>query len=419
MLNTTSSTIEIDFSAPQPYKYLAGQLRSQNKRRGWESFALAPTENDPSAFPNACAPIAGVIDHFRRQHKIDIECTWEGSGTYLDRTGTATPFVVREHFESALLAHPLDKVWKFNSPEEVNAYVNAICKEMRESVDTQEGYLTGIEWCLNESMDNVLQHSESEYGYVMGQIIESQKRLSICIFDNGRGIYNSLLGTKHNPTSPLDAITKALQERVTRDESVGQGNGMWGLSEIVQENAGSFRVVSNGATCFHANGITKTFASGGMQYDSENLGTTLIDFQLDYSKKIDVAKALHGHEPVKLWLENRENITGDHVIKLSEESSGTGTRKAGERMRHLAINILREGQKKVVFDFDKVNVISSSYADELFGKLVREIGFSQFLNCFQMINTTSLQRNVIDRSVQQRMAQMYYDPSISDDADHE
>lgn len=414
-MSAISDTIKIDFSASQPYKYLARQLHSRNTHQGWECFTLKATENDPSAFPNTCVPMAGVIDHFRLQRKIDIACDWEGSGSYLDKTGTATPLIIRKHFDTTLLAHPLDKVWKFNSPEEVNAYVNAICKELRESVDTQEGYLTGIEWCLNESMDNVLQHSESEYGYVMGQLIESQKRLSICIFDNGRGIYKSLLGTKHNPASPLDAITKALQERVTRDESIGQGNGMWGLSEIVQENAGSFRVTSNGASYSYLNGSTNTYKEGGMQYKSESLGTTLIDFQLDYSKKIDVARALHGYEPIKLWLENRENLAGNHVIKLSEESSGTGTRRAGERVRHLAMNILREGQMKVVFDFNGVNVISSSYADELFGKLVREIGFSQFLNCFQMINTTSLQRNVIDRSVQQRMAQIYYDSSILDE----
>ena len=108
----------------------------------------------------------------------------------------------------------------------------------------------------------------------------------------------------------------------------------------------------------------------------------MIDFQLDYSKRIDIAEELNGIKPVSLWLDESENAEGECIIRLSKESSGTGTRQAAIRMRNYAFNMLTEGKAKVIFDFDQVSAISSSYADELLGKLVAKMGFSNFMNFF-------------------------------------
>ncbi len=276
--------------------------------------------------------------------------------------------------------------------------------------------LTGIEWCLYEVMDNVLQHSEAGNGFFMGQYVAKSGYLSLCVYDSGIGIFNSLLGTKHAPASPLDALTKALQERVTRDDSIGQGNGMWGLSEIVRTNGGRYRISSQGATVSMMNGDVCYQSGGGFYYGRDGLGTTLVDFQIDCSRRIDVARALN-HNPTKMWLEDLEDDGGsEYVIKIAEQSEGTGTRRAAERVRHLATNVAREGGKRLLLDFDSVGTVSSSYADELVGKLVVETGFLAFISRFRLSGVSPLNQQVINRSVQQRMAQEYYnEPPMDDD----
>ena len=364
-------------------------------------------------WPNICAPVAGVIDHYRRKG-LDIECSWVDDGSFLAHTNTHSPLIVRDYFDTSRLARPFGIVWKYNDSDEVKALVDAVIREVLTKEIIEKGVSQGVEWCLNETMDNVLQHSQATYGYFMGTFTSSDKRLSICVFDNGVGIYNSLKNSKHLPASPLDAITLALKEGVTRDESVGQGNGMWGLSEIVQNNDGQYVVASSGASYSIINGRNQTNEQrSGVFYANEQRGAVLVDFQLNCSKQIDIVKALHGHSPTQLWLEDLETPEGDdYVIRIAERSEGTGTRKAGARIRNLAMNVLKEGNKRIVLDFSGINLVSSSYADELIGKLVAEIGFSIFNTFFLISGLSDLNRRVVDRSVQQRMAQIYYDTIV-------
>ena len=401
---------------PTVHVYIARKLNNADQTGGEKSFIIEVKESNPSVYPNVCVPIAGVIEHYRNRG-FNIVCSWDDSGEYIDKTHISHPLIINDYLDAKLLQSPLDKVWKFSTPEEISMFVDSICNEVSQRVTVAKGFLPGFEWCLNEVMDNVLQHSEATYGYAMGQLLGQKKRLSICVFDNGRGIFNSLKGSKYTIETPLEAIEKALQECVTRDDLIGQGNGMWGLSRIVLSNAGLYSVSSDGATVGHKDGKPYKREFKGLRYELEGLGTTMIDFQLDYSKRIDIAEELNGIKPVSLWLDGRENAEGECIIRLSKESSGTGTRQAAIRMRNYAFNMLTEGKAKVIFDFDQVSAISSSYADELLGKLVAKMGFSNFMNFFKIINTDTLQRNIIDRSVQQRMAQLYYDKSIPDDPD--
>ncbi len=76
---------------------------------------------------------------------------------------------------------------------------------------------------------------------------------------------------------------------------------------------------------------------------------------------------------------------------------------------------------ETILDFDGVNFISSSYADELIGKLIASIGFIQFINHVKLKNISSYSVPIINRSVSQRMAQTYYDntiPDVTDDESH-
>ena len=401
--------ISLRTSRPSAVKYLNDTILA-GKRKGHQTFSIVV--KDTPAYPNACAPIAGLLDYYRADG-LTFHILFENPRGYVVHTSFDNPSVASA-MRLSQAKNPLDTVWKFQSSAEVNQLVNAFLTEIRQADLISSGVITSMDWCLNETMDNVLQHAQSECGYIMGQLHKERKRISFCIFDTGIGIYNSLKVSKYQPAAPLDAITLALQEKVTRDENVGQGNGLWGLSKLVADAQGTIRISSAGAVYMReSDGNITTQKTGNFNLGKVH-GTTLVDFQLDYSKEINVAKALNGYMPTDYWLENVESENGDVVIHVASESSGTGTRQAAEKLRTLALNTVLADRKRVILDFSGVNLVSSSYADELVGKTIGKYGFGFFLNHFAIKNLSNTNTMILNRSVQQRMAQTYYNEPISE-----
>lgn len=64
-------------------------------------------------------------------------------------------------------------------------------------------------------------------------------------------------------------------------------------------------------------------------------------------------------------------------IKLSQYGKSLGTREIGKELRNNVLNAVRNG-RKVLFDFSDIEIISSAFADELFGKLFMELGENAF-----------------------------------------
>ena len=73
-------------------------------------------------------------------------------------------------------------------------------------------------------------------------------------------------------------------------------------------------------------------------------------------------------------------------------------------MRIKLSNIVRAcvGQK-IIIDFHGVPIISSSFADEVFGKLFRELGPTNFMQVISFTNVTGTVQSLIDRAITQRM----------------
>lgn len=403
-------SIVIFMDSPKAVKTLNDNILA-GKRKGFTDFELV-VKNEKT-YSNVCAPVAGVLDYYREQN-YEFNVIYENKESYVELTHFESPLIVESILLQGAIISPFNKVWKFTSPDGINALVSAFVLAIRQADIIEEGVISSLEWCLNETMDNVLQHSEIGVGYVMAQLHKNFKRFSVCVFDAGIGIYNSFKPSKYNPRFPLDAITLAMMEKVTRDEKVGQGNGLWGLTNIINEAKGSLYISSGGAVYSKNNLETKTIETGHFNL-GKKYGTTLIDFQLDYSNKINVAKALGGYMPTDLWLENLENDNGEIEIHVAEQSGGTGTRKSAEKLRNMVLNVLFQDRKKVILNFSGINLISSSFADELIGKIINQYGFVFFIANFKIQNLTPINIAVLNRSVQQRMAQMYYDDQIEFD----
>ena len=222
--------------------------------RGYKEVEL--TGNAKAFFPNACVPISGIIQYYKRK---GITFNFKSNGNYLDKCRFIDPYFYRDedNLELAYIA-PLDKIFRFDSSKQVaslsQAYVNAIS-----SLDECEtGVLDSISWCINEVMDNVLTHSMSEEGYVMAQFHPNTRHVAFCVYDSGIGIYSSLRGTKHNPRTEIDALTLAIQEGV--GDGKGQGNGLYGLYEAVLKNNGIFSITSGQSSIMLTNeGVLNKF----------------------------------------------------------------------------------------------------------------------------------------------------------------
>lgn len=393
-------------------KYLNDQILA-GRNKGYSDFLLKIKNS--KTYSNVCAPIAGILDYYRNLG-CDFEIQYEDAQSYVAHTRFEKPEDAGSTIDKSDLQYPFDKVWTFRTSEGVNALVNAYILAIRQADIISPGVIQSLEWCLNETLDNTLQHSGIEHGYIMVQLHKTVKQLSVCVFDAGIGIYNSLKSSKYHPETPLDAITLALQEKVTRDDTIGQGNGLWGFSKLISNAEGRFEVSSNGAVYYKDNENVRTTLSGHLNL-GKKYGTTLIDFQLNYSHEIDVARALNGYQPVDLWLEDLEADNGEIVILVSEKSSGTGTRKSAEKLRTMIMNITLADKKKVILDFTGVHLLSSSFSDELIGKIISQYGFVFFINHFSIINLDAFNASILNRSVQQRMAQTYYDSTIEDAKD--
>lgn len=377
---------------------------------GYEDFSIR-FENIPTAFPNVCVPIAGIVEYYRGK---DIEFSFE----FRDHKG----YIRNSHIDSPMLVSDnhiqlsrasLDDIWKFHDFEDVQKLVDSFLQGISQLAICEKGVLEGLTWCLNEVMDNVLQHSFIDCGFAMGQIHRSSKHIAFCIFDYGQGIYNSLRNTRHTPRYPIDAITLAVKEGVTRDKSIGQGNGMWGLHNIVKANSGRLAITSNGASYMLQGDELKTFTK--LPYLSKNDGCTIVDFQIDFDKGISISDALGGYTPLNLRTYSIESEEGLLVYKMSEKASGTGTRQSGQRVRRELINLHNESQSVIEIDFSNVSVISSSFADELIGKLVSTYGFFGFNQLFRLSAMNPIIQSIVNRSVAQRMSQSFVE---DDDKKH-
>jgi hypothetical protein len=352
-------------------------------------------------FPNTVVPISGIIDFYQKQG-IEFEC--HNTPLFLQKTCFQSPLIVSGNLKEVNRS-PLNRIWRFENDSDTNVLSNEILGAISQEVICQEGVIDAMLWCMNEIMDNVIVHAEANYGFVMCQIHKQSKHIAFCVYDNGRGIFNSLKNSIHAPSNDTEAIRLAIQERVTRDKKIGQGNGMWGLSEIVRQNAGQLTIISGSGLYMRTNGDEKM--NDHLTALSPENGACLVDFQLKYNKIISITQALNGHQPVNYRTERYEDDSGMIHFKLSEAATGTGTRESGRKIRNDLINMFHDTKKGILIDFEGLTVISSSFADELVGKMLVHFGFAGFNDIVRLKHMNPTIQAIVQRSVAQRMSEAF------------
>ena len=95
-------------------------------------------------------------------------------------------------------------------------------------------------------------------------------------------------------------------------------------------------------------------------------------------------------------------------VSLKEHATSFGNRITGQRIRNMIENmLLNYPQASVSVNFTDVSVISSSFADELFGKLAVTLGLLQFGRRIKIIKANALCYTIIERIVEQRISYKY------------
>lgn len=374
-------------------------------RCGYQDITLDINTKDSSLYPNTLVPLSGIIDHFKSQGiKVDV---FENGRNYKKHNVVSTYSPLTNQVE---LKKPLSKIWRFEDTADICEIQKAIISELRKDDVFANGVLEGIEWSINEIMDNVLNHSQAGVGFIMSQLHKNSKHVAFTIFDSGIGIYNSFKGSNHIIRKNADALSLCLQEGVTRDPKIGQGNGMCGLFSLIKEGNGILNISSGQDTFRYWNGETCVTKEGICSL-SRKLGCTTVDFQLDYSSDISIERVLTFQGKtfsfINLFLEGLEDEHGVLVFKVNEMSEGTGTRDAALRLKNQIINSIKNQRKRAVIDFAGINVVSSSYIDELIAKLLIDLGLFQFNKRISLQNMSEVLQKTLQKSVIQRIIEDY------------
>lgn len=368
--------------------------------RGIRAFIIEWKGN--LVFPDTCVPIAGIISYYKENYSIEFSYIIPAN-SYLQHCGFTEPFTESaEEIEKELF--PFDKLFKYSNSIQVAALTQVYVDSISRQTECSDGVLTGLIWCLNEIMDNVLVHSEAGYGFVMAQYHQAINTVAICVYDSGIGIYNSLKKSVHRPRTPIDAISLAIQEGI--GDGKGQGNGLFGLYQIVTENNGALTITSGPASImWSAKKEMRKFEL--LPFISKEYSATTIDYRLNLGNNINIHsafKSIGGFDGFDIRIDYM--LQDDNTVKYDvfNNSMGTATRESGAFLRNDILNIITRTKSGIILDFEGVKTVSSSFADELIAKLVLRLGIIRFNQVIRMINMNDNVKFLCERSIYMRIS---------------
>ena len=282
--------------------------------------------------------------------------------------------------------------------KDVLAGSNAICDLILRTFDNGREFIPAIEWAVYELVDNIHLHSETPVpGALCAQFYPKRHRIDIGICDVGRGIKASLGKILEPWESHGSAIAKAVERGVTRDKSIGQGNGLAGSLEIANLNKGKFMLWSGNANFAAEGGQDK-----GYQQIPFVPGTGLF-LSLDTRKPVDLADTFIGESTWGYIDVLGEEISEAGKIILREECVNFGTRNSAKSLRRKIEAVLPDLDTQLVIDFFGVEQTSSSFLDELIGRLVQSNGVQEFNEKIKVINATERIMNMLNVVIHQRI----------------
>lgn len=378
------------------------------EKRGYSEIELDFSRCE-SAFSSAMLPLCAHVLKLRA-NRIDIRLvlpTSERLMRLFKNTGWAFLLCPRD-FEQPRR----DAVTKqfpatiFTTHEEQNAVLDDLLEKLLAVIPNfSRAAFSAVEWALCEITDNVTNHSRSNVGGLLQLSVFdiATKKVEFTVSDAGVGVAQTLREAKPEISSDINALLESVQSGVTRNAIDYQGNGLYGTLEICRAGKGRFSLNAGHAALICANGTVQAKA------ESIPFSGTTVDAHIDFSEPhlLEKALSINGiiHKPVD-YIENKyeQDDLRYIVFKVNEQTTSFRSRPAGKPMKTKLANLIANCPGQVLnVDFENIAVVSSSFADEVFGKLFVELGPMNFMQAVRLVNVSPTVRALIDRAIKQRM----------------
>lgn len=354
----------------------------------------------PSFFrPEGMAPLIATIRSLTsRGRRVQLALPEDDLLTYFDSVGWSAALAGEQcpSFRKGSTYLPLSP---YETYQELNSLVNDAISVLIENQVFLPGVREAIEWVLNETADNVLNHAASaEPGWLQVTSYPQSHNVDFVVVDTGRGITASLREAFPDLTSDSDAVALAVKKGITRNQEVGQGNGLSGLMRIASGAKGWVRIHS-GSACLN---LRRGDLVGPDQVPGHQ--GTLVTVSLPTRTPIDLSEALWGHNPAPAFdfgYLSEEGI----AFRVADESPNFGNRYTAAQLRNKLLNLMKGNPNElVIIDFDGVQMVTSSFADEFVAKLAVEMGIVTFFGRCKLRGMTRFIENTVNEVLLQRAA---------------
>lgn len=356
------------------------------------------------AFPNGFVPLVVLVERYRQSHGVDF-------ALLLPEDETCRRYLLDANYAACLVpdaGHSLtDKpnaLHRFSDDLSLNELIDRQIHQVLERATYAQGVLQSFEWMLNEVAGNVLVHAGVEHGWMQIVVHPKTQHMAIVVADGGLGIPHAIRTAYPLQTQDEDAIAHALKEGITSRPDFGQGKGLTGTLQIVKINQG-------GRLSIHSQQGRVEWMNGRLDIkrDFPPFPGTFVDIQLNTAEPIAIERALWGDAPAYPFndaLYGQDTAPGVMRMKLVEEAARFGNRLTGEKIRNKIENLLTAAPDDILeIDFSGVDLIASSFADEVFGKLALTLGFVGFGSRIRFVHLNRFCRGIIDDVVQSRIIQ--------------
>ncbi len=290
----------------------------------------------------------------------------------------------------------------FKNADQQYELVNLFVEQMLRSIDDfSRDKIAPLEWSLNEIMDNALSHADSPVGGVLQMTVKSNGFVEFIVCDAGRSIPVTLRETHRDIQSDSEALDRAIREGITRNRTTNMGNGLFGSFRLAQVTGGKFYIYSNKASLsfsekngVHAKKQNVPYAGSVVVCNISTNNKNALEEALRFNNKPYVPSYSHADRYAE-----EKNVN----LKMLEECKNFGSRELAKQTRLKIENILNSGSQSIVLDMEGVALISSSFADEVFGKLFLNLGPLTFMNKIKVVGASKLVSQLVDRAISQRI----------------
>ena len=394
------------------------------RERSYEDIALDFSTCE-AAFPTGMLPLLTSVDALRRATVgVTITLPEEERLQRLFLNTNWAHFLEPTRFpESDTVHHRHLAAQRFGDHEQQQRLVNTFMDVVMRSMTLDRRVIAGLEWSINEITDNVLNHAECEEGGILQvSTFGEGTRVTFGVADSGRGILLSLREGHPSLQTDAQAIAEAMKAGVTRDPDAGQGNGIAGTLRIATMSKGSFEITSGLAQIQVRTRDGHPDSQVYRRKERQRFQGTFVYAELGLGTQFRLSEALgfggEPHDPVDIIESLYETEAGDAVaLRLRDESTGFGSRPAGRQLRTKCLNLLNaEPAKPLLLDWTGVPLVSSSFADELVGKLFASLGPLAFSARVRNVGMDATVRGLVDKAIMQRVAQVTNGTVVSGDA---